>query len=505
LVCISRGSFVGGEALAERLAENLGSDCLGREQLFEAATREGIRAGKLEMAITRPSAFSERLALERAHYLAFVTAQVCDQAVSGSLVYHGRTAHLLFAGIGHILRVRVVTSEEHRIQNAMQRLGVDRNRARRFLEDVDDDYRKWARSMHSASWEDPRCHDVTVNLEHLSLSNAAAALTTMAELPDFRMTPASRKAMLDLRLAAHVRLALFRDERTHMADLKVRADDGTVTVSYLPHDASLAAAIPEVAAAVDGVESVRSTMATTNILWIQEEFEPTASPFRDVVEIATKWNAAVELVKLESGEPASSERQPISPEPDADAVAARDQPAYNGGIEDDGEPSHNSDLTSTLEELARHGRSGGGREVTGGGQALLDAIDRSVPYSLVVLGDVFRDRGHAAKMRMKRELQSFLGDHIKAPVVAAEELKQQYLFGLRDAIRALLLLGVIVVLYLLVFNNQKQVLNLLMGDWWQGSNLGHWVAALATFLIVPFIAITYGTFTKSLLKLLKIE
>jgi hypothetical protein len=247
-------------------------------------------------------------------------------------------------------------------------------------------------------------------------------------------------------------------------------------------------------------------MATTSILWIEEEFEPAATPFRDVVEIATKWNAAVELVKLEQGG-AEEAAEAMTGEAEAPAAAppVSDQAAYNGGIEDDTETEGHNDLASTLEELVRHGRSGGGREVSGGAQELLGAIDRDAPYSLVVVGDVFRDRGHAAKMRMRRELQSFLGDHVKAPVVAAEELKQQFLFGWKEGLRALALLAGIIVLFIAVFTHQEQVLTALEGEWWEGSNLGHWVAALAVFLVVPLIAMSYGTFTKSLLKLLKIE
>jgi cytidylate kinase len=508
VICLSRGVFVGGEELAEQLASKLGYACLSREQLSESATEEGIPVGKLEMAITRQSSFSERLALEREHYLAFITSQICDRSMNEGLVYHGRTAHLLMSGISHVLRVRVVTGEERRIRAAMQRLGVDRRRARRYLEDVDDDWRRWTHSLHGVSWEDTSHYDLTLNLDQLSVENAAAGLTAIAQLPDFQVTPASQKAVLDLRLAAHSRLALARDDRTSQAAYKVRADSGVVTVSYLPHDAGRAEAVAAVVSGVAGVSQVRSTMATTNILWVQEEFEPSSDSFRDVAEIATKWNAAVELVRL------ASEREAIptadeqsgggNPAPPARALAG--SASYDGGIEDDvEEPSENGGVTPTIEELARLGRSGGGRVVAGGAHGLVASIDRSVPYSLVVLGEVFGDRGHAAKIRMRRELQTFLSDHIKAPVVAVEELKQQYLFGTRDVFRAFALLVAVVILFIAVFSHQRQVLDFLLGEWWTEGNLGHVVAAGVVALVVPIVAYLYGSFSKIVLKLIKIE
>ena len=508
VICLSRGVFVGGEELAVQLANKLGYACLSREQLTETATEEGIPVGKLEMAITRQSSFSERLALEREHYLAFITSQICDRSMNEGLVYHGRTGHLVMSGISHALRVRVVTGEERRIRAAMQRLGVDRRRARRYLEEVDDDWRRWTHSLHGVSWEDTAHYDLTLNLDHLSVENAAAGLMAISQLPDFQVTPASEKATLDVRLAAHCRLALARDDRTFQAAYKVRADSGVVTVSYLPHDAGRAEAVAAVVSSVDGVSQVRSTMATTNILWVQEVFEPSSESFRDVAEIATKWNAAVELVRLASGkETIPLEGEQSESGKSVPPVRARvGTGGYDGGIEDDvEEPSENGGVTPTIEELARLGRSGGGRVVAGGAQGLVASIDRSVPYSLVVLGDVFGDRGHAAKIRMRRELQSFLSDHIKAPVVAVEELKQQYLFGTRDIFRAVALLVAVLILFMAVFTHQRQVLDFLLGEWWTDGNLGRAVAAGVVVVVVPMVAYLYGSFSKIVLKLIKIE
>ncbi len=508
VICLSRGTFVGGEELAVQLANKLGYACLSREQLAEIATEEGIPVGKLEMAITRQSSFGERLAPEREHYLAFITTQLCDRSMNEGLVYHGRTGHLVMSGISHVLRVRVITAEERRIRSAMQRLGIDRKKARRYIEEVDDDWRRWTHSLHGVSWEDNANYDLTVNLDHLSVENAAAGLTAIAQLPDFQVTPASEKAVFDLRLAAHCRLALARDDRTFRAAFKVRADSGVVTVSYLPHDAGRAGAVEAVVSGVDGVRQVRCTMATTNILWVQEEFEPASDSFRDVAEIATKWNAAVELVRLAAQrETVSRNGEQSGGENPAPPVRRRVGSAgYDGGIEDDvEEPSENGGVTPTIEELARLGRSGGGRVVAGGVQGLLASIDRSIPYSLVVLGEVFGDRGQAAKIRMKRELQSILSDHIRAPVVAVEELKQQYLFGKRDVFRACALLAAVVILFLGVFSHQRQVLDFLMGEWWADSSLGHLMAAGVVVVVVPMVAFLYGSFSKIVLKLIKIE
>jgi len=308
--------------------------------------------------------------------------------------------------------------------------------------------------------------------------------------------------MENLALAAHARLLLARDGRTKDAGFKVRADSGVVTVTYLPQFAKTADAIPGVLETLEGIKDVRATMATTNILWVQEKFDHASDTFKQLLEIATKWNSAVELVRLTSGD---SENGPsdaaIQAAPAPQPSAARE---YNGGVEDDTVEEilrEDGGLASTMDELARLGLSGGGRVVSGGQERLVGSLDRTTPYSLVVIGDVFLEKAQAARVRLLRELQSYLGDHVKAPVVSADELKARYLFGKRDVLKMIGFLAAVVVIYFLMFTHQRPVLELLTGATWQNKAL----ASVAVFVTVPVVAYLYGTLAKSFLKMIKME
>ncbi len=518
IVCISRSAFSGGEELARRLAEKLGYPCLGREELIEAATANGIRVGKLEMAAVKPGDFCARLARVREHYVAFTSAYLSERALEGGLVYHGRTGHLLMSGISHVFRVRVTSSQEHRARAAAQALGMDRHKARSYVEDVDEDWRQWARTIYGRSWEDVLEYDVTVNLEKVNVENAAAALVSMSQLPEFQMTPASLRALQNLRLGSQARLALAREEQVDCNRVSVRASDGVLTVTYLPQEWRCAERIPEVLADLEGVREVRTTMASTNILWIQERFDPETEGFHQVVEIATKWGAAVEPVRLIPG--GDDDGGPVGQSAGGAADAA-DRPlslpglgmgvaggGYDGGVEDDEAEAPAADdggLSRTVDELARVGRSGGGQVVRGGGDELLAGIDRLAPYTLVVVGDVFLGKGPAARQRLTRDLQSLLGDRMRAPVVTADELKSRYLFSGREAARAGAYLALVAAIFVLIFTHQHAVLRFLAGDWGERSTLDKSIVSLAVFLIVPLVAHSYGSVSKALLKLIKME
>ena len=502
IICISGSGSNRTRALAGNLAHKLGYKSVNREDLLEKAIKEGIQVSKLETATIKPQMFSERLALEREYYRAFTTAFLGGLNTENGMVYNGRSGHLLFFGIDHVLKVRIVEDETAKVKEVMQQLGIDSKKARRYLKDVEADRSKWARAMYGVSLEDATHYDVMLNLGHMSVENAAAALAAVAQLPDFHVTPASKRSMEDLVLGANARVLLARDERTFRANVKVRADRGIVTVTYLPQDAGIAKIIPEVLAPLPGVRELSVTMATTNILWIEEAFETTTEIYHQVVEIASKWNAAIELLQF----------VPQDIENQEEFLSVNESPLLSqrsdfvrecaGGIEEEGEVvCEDKGFQTTKETLSRLGCFGGGRRIVGGAAQVVKSIDRTVPYSLIVIGNMFLTKGHSAQIRMTRQLQGYLSDQINAPVVNAEDLKSQYLFGRNDLLKLFGCLGLFSLTIFLIFTYQEPVLKLLAGVKFEAKAL----AAVAVFLFVPTMAYLYGTVARSLMKLIRME
>jgi cytidylate kinase len=507
IICVSRGTFAGGKNLAEKLADKLGYDCLGREELTDAATRAGIPVGKLEMAVVGNRPLSESLAIEKERFKAFLTATLCERALTRGLVYHGRTGHLVLPGVGQVLRVRVIWDRDHRIASIMERLDLSWTKARKYMEDVDEDRRRWVRAFYNVDWQDPRHYDTVINLSHLGVDNAASSLVSLAQLPEFQVTPATRRAVEDLLLASRCRLAIGADERTRDTDVQVRSEHGRVSVTYLPRQERAAKHIPEVLKGMEGIDELLCTMASTNLLWVQERFDPKSEALPQILEIAGKWNAAVELVQLtERGEQAGpsleaeSGDEPVGAPPETEAEAEE-----HGGILDDAvaeeEAVHDEGFKETRGRLIEAGRAGGYRIVPGGPRELLASLDRTAPYSLVVVGDVFLSKAASVRKRLSREMVGYLSDNLRVPVIGAEELKTRYLFGPSQWLRLLIYGGVALLLFWLVITHQKEVLGFLSKEGRPNRILG--TAALLIF--VPFFAYMYGHFARYVLRLFRLE
>ncbi len=256
IITISRGTFSGGKKLAECLCKQLGYPCISREVLVEAAEQYGASEAALSKALDHAPSLLDRVKRDRDRYLAYIRAALCKQALQGSFIYHGHAGHHLLAGIGHVIRVRVVADISSRIGAAVEQLNMTRRDAENYVKKQDEERRKWTRFLYGVAWEDAENYDVVLNLERLGICGACAIVTRLAELDEFKETPESRKTLENLALQSAVLAALARDERTRDADFRIRAENGIVTVEGIAKLPKMGAAVGDVVGGVEGVTQI---------------------------------------------------------------------------------------------------------------------------------------------------------------------------------------------------------------------------------------------------------
>jgi hypothetical protein len=383
-------------------------------------------------------------------------------------------------------------------------LNLTQEKAAEYIAQLDTDIEKWIHYVYRLDAKDPGQYDIFFNLQNMSLANACMLLCETAALPDFRPTPMSTKRLDDLYLAARAKLRLAEDEKTRALDLGVRAVGGVVTVTYMPRQEEAAQSISSVLQDLEGCRENLCTMAETNILWIQQAFNPKAESFKQITRLAQRWGAAVELLRLLPDS--------VDPQTLPAAEASQDQPRqpqeaasdYTGGVEDDEseESADDGGLGTTQEELVAIGRSAGGFTLSGGTGEVIEAVKENSHYSLVVLGDLFLDKGPQTRKRLTREMGLTLRERLKAAVITVDELESRFLFGKKQAMKVLVYSAAVACIYMLVFHYQEPILNFLGGEMhakWK------WLASIFVALFVPLVAYAYGTVTGLVLKLIDID
>ncbi|MFH1033535.1 MAG: cytidylate kinase family protein [Pseudomonadota bacterium] len=492
--------------LAQNLARKMACPSVSREEVVEQATEAGIPVAKMEMAVLKRSTPRERLARHKNRLMAFITASVCQRASQGDMVYHGRACHMLLKRVGHVLRVQVVPEPEVRLQRVMRDMKLSRDKAEGYIKELDSDIAAWVSFAHGVEASQTSHYDLTINLEHMSLESASAVIYQMAQMPDFQRTIASERAINELWLAAQARDILGRDERTGAADLTVTAAEGRVTVTYMPSQGKFAEAIPVVLAGLAGAKEIICTMASSNILWVAEAFDPRSQTFAEIVDVAQRWGAGVEMLCLRAPADDPAQCQPteaILPEEGAPIPKSQDQTC---GIEDDAEvPRQTIDTTlaAAREELIQRGRYGGSQISRGLGPEVIQALNPNQEYALVVIGDLFKSKEPSVRTRLTREMAGYLSERIKPPVITGDTLQDKFLFGKRQMARLGLLLASVVLIYLVAFTNQEPILRFFGGH--DGGSFMRALAVLVLASVVPAVAYLYGGATGLILKWLKFE
>jgi cytidylate kinase len=504
LVMISSLYQGGREELAQALASKTRWPMLTREELQEQAKQKGIRVGRLEVSMIKQPSFSEKLAREKKMYLAFLTVALCEKALQGNLVYYGRAGHLLLPGVSHRLRVGLTTPLDIRIQRTAKVLNMLPEQAESYLTQLDEDIAKWIRHIHHADGHDPNQFDVFFNLETTSVTNAAEILYRMAQLSEYQATAASTRILKDLYLGAQAELRLILDERTRDVDLKVQAENQVLTVTYPPHHEKISQAIPRVLADLKDCREIQCTMAETNILWVQERFKSGSENFQQIIHLAQRWGAAVELMRLISPEDRTEEDETVGDRSQYNFGRRECRMEDDGGVEDDDPAAVVNDggLGAAMEELINKGRCGGAHTVCGGYDKILERVRGDGNYTLVVVGDMFLSKGQSTRTRRTRELAMSIRDRLKAPVITMDELKSRFLFGKRQAFTLVGYTLIVGLIYILAFRNQDPILTFLSGPIHQQMK---WLAPLAVVMFVPAIAYLYGTVTGLVLKLINID
>jgi cytidylate kinase len=206
IITISRGSYTRGKEVAEKLAQELGYECISREILLEASEEFNIPEIKLIRAIYDAPSILERFTHGKQRYVAYIRAALLKHVQKDKVVYHGIGGNFLLKGIPHVIKVRIVADLEDRVAEEMKREGISAAKARELIQKDDEERRQWGLHLYGADPWDPMLYDLVFHLHTLTVEDTVRLISHAVKLPCFQTTPQAQQLMDNLALLARLQV-----------------------------------------------------------------------------------------------------------------------------------------------------------------------------------------------------------------------------------------------------------------------------------------------------------
>jgi cytidylate kinase len=256
IITVSRGSYSRGKEVSEKVAQELGYECISRDILIDASDQFHIPEIKLVRAIHDAPSVLNRFIHGKEKYIAYIRAALLKHVKKDNVVYHGLAGHFFLQGISHVLKVRVIADLEDRVKEEMEREGISAEEARYTLLKDDEERRKWGLQLYGKDTKDSSLYDLVVHIKTKTVDDAVSLVVHAARLPCYQTTPESRKFLNDLALAAEVKAALV----DQFPGSEAFAEDGVVSVKVdVPpiQEKQASERVRKLAEKVEGVKEVR--------------------------------------------------------------------------------------------------------------------------------------------------------------------------------------------------------------------------------------------------------
>lgn len=253
IITISRGSYSWGKDVAEKVAQRLGYECIAREVLLEASEQFNIPEIKLIRAIQDAPSILDRFTYGKERYISYIRAALLRHVRKDNVVYHGFAGHFFLKDIAHVLKVRIIADMEDRIRLVMERDGIPRDKAVRFLRRIDEQRRKWSKSLYGIDTWDPALYDMVIHIKKIKVDDAVDIICHTASMKRFQTTHASQREMDDLCLASDVKAVLVNLK----PDIEVSARDGFVTVKTRAHESQEPKLTAEIKDSLKNIQGIK--------------------------------------------------------------------------------------------------------------------------------------------------------------------------------------------------------------------------------------------------------
>jgi len=232
IITISRGSYSRGKEVAEKLAQKLDYECISREIILEACAEFNIPEIKLIRALHDAPTVLERFQDGKDRYLSYFRYALLKHVQKDNVVYHGLAGHYILGDISHVLKIRIISDMNHRIQEEMKRTNINEKEARFILKKDDDERRKWGLQVYGTDTWDSRLYDMVLNINSLTIDDAVEILYETVRKPQFKATEKSQQTLDNVLKKAKIHAMLVE----YSPHVSVKLDENRVVIGNIRED-----------------------------------------------------------------------------------------------------------------------------------------------------------------------------------------------------------------------------------------------------------------------------
>lgn len=208
IITISRNSYSMGTAVAEKVAQELGYECISREVLLEASVKFDIPEEDLRHALQDPPNIFQSFSHSKERYVAYVRAAFLRHVQRDNVIYHGLAGHFFLTGISHVLKVRLIAETTERVRAAAEQNHLSERAARSAVRKKDSQRRKWSQHLYGIDTSDPHLYALVIRVKKMNAETAAKLICHTAREDCFQATEESRQKLEELAMAAEIKANL---------------------------------------------------------------------------------------------------------------------------------------------------------------------------------------------------------------------------------------------------------------------------------------------------------
>jgi len=257
VIFISRGTMSGVRMLVDCLHERSGIRCITREDLEKIVNQHGGLATRIVEKLAKATSAYVQFSELRWPYIVLMRQALLEEIRHDNIVYHGYSGHMLLPSQRHFFRIRIEAPFDLRVKMTMQGMQCDAEKARDYINEVDDQRVKWARFMYAQDIRNTMLYDLLLNMGHMTLESACRIIENLMKDPDVQATPESRAEVDRLYLATNVEEALVTDPRTAAIEISAEAEKaGSIQLTGPFLDKAKLETVMEIVKSVPGVNNI---------------------------------------------------------------------------------------------------------------------------------------------------------------------------------------------------------------------------------------------------------